>query len=50
MAAMDVSIDEIDAQTKSLEGSVAASSKGFADRDKIRTLRGAILTREVILK
>ena len=50
MAAMDVSLDELDAQTKSLEGSVAASNKGFADRDKIRALRGAILTREVILK
>ena len=50
MAAMDVSLDELDAQTKALEGSVAASDKGFADRDKIRSLRGTILTRELILR
>ncbi|HEY5046869.1 MAG TPA: hypothetical protein VII49_02475 [Rhizomicrobium sp.] len=50
MAAMDVSLDALDEQTKALEGSVGASDRGFADRDKIRTLRGTVLARELILK
>ena len=49
-AVMDVSLDELDAQTKAIEGSVEASNKGFGDRDKIRSLRGTILARELILK
>ena len=50
MAAMDVSLDELDAQTKALEGSVTASDKAFAARDTIRTLRGSIIARELILR
>ena len=47
---MDVPLDQLDAQTKKLEGSVVASNKAFGERDKIRALRGSIVTRELILK
>ena len=50
MAAMDVSLDEVDAQTKKLEGSVVASNRAFGERDKLRALRGSIVTRELIFK
>jgi hypothetical protein len=49
-AAMDVPLDELDAQTKKLEGSAVASNKAFGERDKIRALRGWIVTHELILK
>jgi hypothetical protein len=40
-------VDAIDAQ---LEGSVDASNKGTADRDKIRTILGARTSQEAVLK
>jgi len=50
MAVMDVSLDELEAQTKKLQGSITASNKAFAGRETIRTERGTVLTRELILR
>ena len=50
MAAFDTPLDQQDAIMKKVYGSVAASNKGVADRESIRTLKGDMLTRELILK
>lgn len=50
MAAFDVSLDELDAVQKKVFGSLPASNKAAVDRETIRSLRGDILTRELILK
>ena len=50
MAAFDVPLDEQDAMTKKLFGSLPAANKAGIDRESIRTLKGNMLTRELILK
>lgn len=50
MAVLDAARDEEDAQIKVVFGSKAASLQADIDRDKIRTLHGMMLTRELILK
>jgi len=50
MGAFDQPLDEQDAMTKKLFGSMPAASKADMDRESIRTLKGDILTRELILK
>lgn len=50
MAVFDTSLDEQDAMTKKLFGSLPAASKADMDRESIRTLKGDVLTRELILK
>jgi hypothetical protein len=50
MAAFDVPLDEMDAVTKKLSGSITVANKAYADRETIRTQRGQILTRELNLK
>lgn len=50
MAAMDATPDEIDAMTSKVFGSVASANQGQIDRAAIRTQRGDMLTRELILK
>jgi len=50
MAAFDTSLDEQDALTRKLFGSVVDANKAGMDRESIRTLRGDMLTRELILK
>lgn len=50
MGAFDATLDEQDALTKKLFGSIPAATKADQDREAIRTLRGEIMTRELILK
>ena len=50
MAAFDVPMDEQDALTKKAFGSLPAANKAGIDRESIRTLKGEMLTRELILK
>ena len=50
MGAFDQPLDEQDALTKKLFGSMPAANKSDVDRESIRTLRGDMLTRELILK
>jgi hypothetical protein len=50
MAVMDTSLDELEAQTKKLSGTLTAANKAFGDRDKIRTERGSLLLRELTLR
>ena len=50
MAGFDTPLAQQDAIMKSVYGSVAAGNKGTADRDTIRTLKGDMLARELILK
>ena len=50
MAVFDVSLDENEALMKKVFGSLPASNKAMADRESIRTLKGDVLTRELILK
>ncbi|QUD88681.1 hypothetical protein [Phenylobacterium montanum] len=50
MAAFDVPLDDFDAMAKKEFGSVTASAKAAVDRETIRTQRGDIITRELILK
>jgi hypothetical protein len=50
MAAFDTPLDEQDAVTKKIFGSMAAANKTGIDRESIRTLKGDMLTRELILK
>ena len=50
MAVFDVSQDENDALMKKVFGSLPASNKAAVDRETIRTLKGDVLTRELILK
>ena len=50
MAVFDVSQDENDAMMKKVFGSLPASNKAAVDRETIRTLKGDVLTRELILK
>jgi hypothetical protein len=50
MAALDTPMDEQDALTKKVFGSLPAANKAGIDRESIRTLKGEMLTRELILK
>ena len=50
MAAFDATPDDLDALSKKVFGSVAAANQGVVDRSAIRTQRGDMLTRELILK
>ncbi|MDB5392509.1 MAG: hypothetical protein JWM91_15 [Rhodospirillales bacterium] len=50
MGVMDVPLDEMDAITKKLSGSITAANKAYADRETIRTEKGQVLTRELVLK
>jgi hypothetical protein len=50
MAVFDRSQAFLDARAAKLEGSVAASNQHFMERSAIRTLRGSVLTRELMLK
>ena len=50
MAAFDTPLDKQDALTRKVFGSVADANKAGMDRESIRTLRGDMLTRELILK
>ena len=50
MAALDAPLDEMEAVTKKLAGSITASNKAYADRETIRTEKGMVLTRELTLK
>jgi hypothetical protein len=50
MAAFDVPLDDLDAVTKKLSGSITAANKAYADRETIRVEKGTLLTRELILK
>lgn len=50
MAVLDAPLDEQDAMAKKLFGSLTAAQKGSVDRETIRTLKGQLLTRELILK
>jgi hypothetical protein len=50
MAAFDAPLDEQDALTKKVFGSLPAANKSGIDREAIRTLKGDMLTRELILK
>jgi len=50
MAAFDTPLDQQDALMKKVYGSVAAGNKGVADRETIRTMKGDMLVRELILK
>jgi len=50
MAAFDATPDDLDALSKKVFGSVAAANQGVVDRGAIRTQRGDMLTRELILK
>jgi hypothetical protein len=50
MAALDMPLDQRDAMTKKLFGSMAGASKATVDRESIRTLRGSTMFRELILK
>jgi len=50
MGVFDVAIEEQEALTKKVFGSLPASNKAAVDRESIRTLKGDVLTRELILK
>jgi len=50
MAAFDTPLDKQDALTRKMFGTVADANKAGMDRESIRTLRGDMLTRELILK
>ena len=50
MGAFDAPMDEQDAVTKKVFGSIAAANKTGIERESIRTLKGEMLTRELILK
>ena len=50
MAAFDTPLDQQDAMTKKIFGSLPAANKSGIDREFIRTLKGDMLTRELILK
>ncbi len=50
MAAMDVSLDTIDAMTKKQFGSMAQAAASDVERETMRTERGDMLVRELILK
>jgi hypothetical protein len=50
MAAFDVPLDDMDAVTKKLSGSITAANKAYADRETIRVEKGQVLTRELVLK
>lgn len=50
MGVMDTPLDENEALMKKVFGSLPASNKAAVDRESIRTLKGDILTRELILK
>ncbi len=50
MAAFDVPLDDMDAMTKKLSGSITAANKAYADRETIRVEKGQVLTRELVLK
>jgi len=49
-AVFDAPLDENDALMKQVFGSLPASNKAAVDRETIRTLKGDVLTRELILK
>jgi hypothetical protein len=50
MAVFDNSLDEQDALMKKTFGSMPAANKADVDRESIRTLKGDVMTRELILK
>ena len=50
IAVMDTSLDVLDAQAKRLSGSLTAANKASVSRESIRTEKGDVLTRELILK
>ena len=50
MAAFDTPLDQQDALTRKMFGSVNDANKAGMDRESIRTLRGDMLTRELILR
>jgi hypothetical protein len=50
MAAFDAPLDDLDAVTKKLAGSITAANKDYADRETIRVEQGQVLTREQVLK
>ena len=50
MGAFDTPLDQQDAVTRKIFGSLLAANKSGIDRESIRTLKGEMLTRELILK
>jgi hypothetical protein len=50
MATFDTPLDEQDKLTKQIFGSMTGAQKAGIDRESIRTLKGDVLTRELILK
>ncbi len=50
MAAFDTPLDQQDAILKPVYGTIAAGNKGVVDRESIRTMKGDMLVRELILK
>lgn len=50
MAALDGSFDENDPAIRQVYGSVADANHGDVDRETVRTLRGEMLMREMVLK
>lgn len=50
MGTFDTPLDQQDAITKQIFGSLTAAQKADMDRESIRTLKGDILTRQLILK
>jgi hypothetical protein len=50
MAAFDGLDDRLDAVTEKVEGSVKKSNEAAIDRDKLRTVLGSELIREMVLK
>jgi len=49
-AYLDTTLDQQDAMTKAIFGSLPKSDQASVDRESIRTLRGTLLTQEVKLK
>ncbi|MFZ1989783.1 MAG: hypothetical protein WAW96_08425 [Alphaproteobacteria bacterium] len=49
-AAFDTSLEDQDAMTKAVFGSLPKSNQASVDRESIRTLRGGMLTQEVKIK
>ena len=50
MGSFDTPLDQQDAMAKQIFGSLTAAQKADIDRESIRTLKGDILTRQLILK
>jgi len=50
MAALDMPLDQRDAMTKQLFGSMAGADKADIDRESLRTLRGDTMFRELVFK